>query len=221
MARRRAGVFVSCVGMAVPLNLQDFSPPLIFIGRAITPAILHKTNNSFTMRKFLLLAVAIALHVVMLTSCSTSKSVLSKSYDVQKTFTTQQSFDHVWNNVIDLFAETGITITNMEKASGLITANGIIFNDHYTVENKNDKRYNPNAYFIIPNGKFDSAEITASFNVRVRQNDDNTVSVSINLPNLKGVTHKRDIWTGVTFYKDVDVASTGVFEQMLFDLISK
>ncbi|MBD5214743.1 MAG: hypothetical protein HDS75_08000 [Bacteroidales bacterium] len=107
----------------------------------------------------------------------------------------------------------------MEKASGLIVANGIEYDDNYTVENPN--RYNPTAYFVIPMHKFDAAKITASFNVRVRQNDDNTVTVSINLPNLKATTYKRDIWTGVYIPKVVDVASTGVFEQMLFDIISR
>lgn len=159
--------------------------------------------------------------ITLLNSCSTSKGLLSNAYNAQKTFTTKQSFDHVWDNVIDLFAENGITVTNMEKASGFIAANGIEFNDNYTVENKKDKHYNPNAYFIIPNGKFDTAKITANFNVRVRQNDDNTVTVSINLPNLTGRTYKRDIWTGIPSVKDVEVASTGVFEQMLFALISK
>lgn len=158
---------------------------------------------------------------LVLTSCSVSKPMLNNRYDAQKTFSTEQSFDHVWNNVIDLFAQNGITVTNMEKASGFIAANGIEFNDHYTVENINDKRYNPNAYFVIPNGKFDTVKITASFNVRVRKNDDNTVTVSINLPNLKGQTYKRDIWTGIPSIKNVEVASTGMFEQMLFDIISK
>ena len=158
---------------------------------------------------------------LLLSACSSSKSTLSNNYSAQKSFKTHLPYDKVWDNVIDLFAENGVTITNMEKASGLIVANGIEFNDHYTVENKNDKRYNPYAYFVVPNGKFDAAKITASFNVRVRQNDDNTVTVSINLPNLKGTTYKKDIWTGIPTIRNVDVASTGVFEQMLFEKISK
>lgn len=159
--------------------------------------------------------------MAFLLSCSTSKPNLSGNYSARKSFTTHKTYDRVWDNVIDFFAENGMVITNMEKASGLIVANGIEFNDHYTVENKKDKHYNPYAFFVIPNGKFDTAKITASFNVRVRQNDDNTVTVSINLPNLKGTTYKRDIWTGIPTVKTVDAASTGVFEQMLYDLISK
>lgn len=169
------------------------------------------------MKKFIIIMVV----GIILSSCSTSKSILSQNYGAQKTFTTNKSFDHVWDNVIDIFAENGITVTNMEKASGFIAANGIEFNDHYTVENKKDKHYNPDAYFVIPNGKFDTAKVTASFNVRVRQNEDNTVTVSINLPNLTATTYKRDIWLGIPTIKNVDVASTGVFEQMLFDIISK
>lgn len=175
---------------------------------------MRRFERFFTM---LLLVVG----VMLFSACSTSRSMLSNNYKAQKDFTTHIPYDRVWDNVIDLFAESGITITNMEKASGLIVANGIEFNDHYTVEDKKDKRYNPNAYFVIPNGKFDTAKVSANFNVRVRQNDDNTVTVSINLPNLTATTYKRDIWLGVPTIKNVDVASTGVFEQMLFDVISK
>ena len=166
-------------------------------------------------------AVFILMIGLIFTACTTSKSMLSNRYNAQKSFTTQMPFERVWDNVIDLFAENGIAISNMEKASGLIVANGIEYDDNYTVENPNDNRYNPTAYFVIPTHKFDDAKITASFNVRVRQNDDNTVTVSINLPNLKATTYKRDIWTGVYIPKVVDVASTGVFEQMLFDIISR
>lgn len=157
---------------------------------------------------------------LLLTACSTSKTMLDNRYAAQKSFTIQQDFDHVWDNVIDFFAENGIMVTNVEKASGFITANQVVFTNNYTVENKNDKRYNPNAYFVIPNVKFDKIEITANFNVRVRKNDDNTVTVSINLPNLKGEISKKDIWIGRIITNDIEVASTGVFEQMLFDMFS-
>lgn len=157
----------------------------------------------------------------ILTACSTSTPMLNNNYNRPKSFTTQKSFDYVWDNVIDLFAESGITVSNIEKSSGFIAANGIEFNNRYTVENKNDKRYDPDAYFVIPNNKFDRVAITASFNVRLRKNDDGTVTVSVNLPNLKATAYKRDIWTGIATAKQIDIASTGVFEQNIFDAISK
>lgn len=172
------------------------------------------------MKKFLFVLLALTVAVGFY-SCSSSRKMLSNNYNPQKSFTTQQSYDHVWDNVIDFFAQNGITITNLEKASGLVVANGIEFINNYTVEDKNNDKYNPSAFFVIPNGKFDSAKITANFNVRVRQNDDNTVSVTINLPNLQATTYKKDIWTGIPTVKNVDVASTGIFEQNLFEIISK
>lgn len=155
-------------------------------------------------------------------SCGTShKASLSMKYDAQKSFTTNKDYDYVWDNVIDFFAATGITVTNIEKASGFITASNITFDNNFTVEDVTDKKYNPKAYFVVPNNNFETAEITANFNVRVRKNNDNTVTVSINLPNLKGVVYKRDKLTGVVFPYVVETASTGVFEKNLFSALAQ
>ncbi len=164
----------------------------------------------------------LTLLLVLLPACGSYKSQLSNTYSAQNSFSTDKNFDYVWDNVIDFFAINGIPVTNIEKASGFITASGIKFENNYTVEKQDDRRYNPNAYFVIPTNNFDRVEITANFNVRVRKNKDNTITVSVNLPNLKGTIYKRDkLVTGQLMPNSVEVASTGVFEQQLFEQITE
>ena len=168
------------------------------------------------MKKKLFLLV---LSCVLLSSCTTTKiSSLTGTYSVNTSIETDKSYDEVWGKVIDYFATSGIPISTLEKASGLIVSNKVALENMTTTE-KNGVISNPNAYIVIPYVKNSShLQVTSDFNVRVTEQNGKVV-ISVNLPNIKAQLDVLEglymrVWTP----KSVEAKSTGVFEKTLLDL---
>lgn len=155
--------------------------------------------------------VVIAIICMALCSCTAVIHSFQGNYSNSHTITTNTSYDEVWDNVIDFFASSGITISTMEKASGLIVASKILV--PLTIE-KNGKPLDPTAYVVIPNVKFPVKNATVTFNVRVRDNGD-SVAITINMHDIDA-SH----WAGLMYSElySIEGKSTGVFENSLLNL---
>ena len=66
---------------------------------------------------------------------------------VKNKITTNTPYDKVWEHIIDFFAENSIPIGVISKESGLITANGVSFDENQvSFEDKNGEINNQYAY---------------------------------------------------------------------------
>lgn len=156
---------------------------------------------------------------VLQVSCA--PSVLYGSYTVHNTIETTRNYDDVWNEVVDYFANNGIPISIIEKASGIIVAKGISFSgEQITIESK--KTHEPlskDAYIVVPyvSGQIRNALATADFNVRVKDKGDSVV-ITINLFNIKARITELDLLTSQLREQDMPAATTSVFENQLLHL---
>jgi len=112
---------------------------------------------------------------------------LKGKYPEQSTeYITNESFDKVWDRVIDLFAKYGIPIKTIDKSSGIIIANKSNF--IATFENENGSLIDTNACFvavklIVPANHrvIEPVYVSSDFNVRVKKLEDNNTSIVINV----------------------------------------
>ena len=167
------------------------------------------------------------LCATMLTSCSAPTYSLRGNYQPEKFMETANSFDKVWDNVIDFFALNNIPISTLEKNSGIIVATEIAIDESLvTIEDQFGKISNPDAWFVLPyNKNAVGGRVTCSFNVRVKEVDNNKVSININVSNIKGrhlikwlntMTLRNEIVLGAV---TTNCVSTGKFERDLMNLM--
>ncbi len=165
--------------------------------------------------KFLSMMLFLALSVCLF-SCSSVKP-LQGYYENTYTIESSKSFDEVWDNVIDYFAQNGITISTMEKDSGLIISKDVSVSQ--TVE-KDGKPYNPNAFVVIPDYNIKNLpDATMTFNVRVRKYDDK-IKVTVTTFDIQGYCWQLNTITLMSEKVAVNGKSTGVFERRLAELIA-
>lgn len=162
------------------------------------------------MRKFFVLMSFVYLSLCSCTSVKTLQGNYANSYSI----TTATSYDKVWDNVIDYFASNGISISTMEKASGLIVANRIVVPQ--TIE-KNGKPLDSSAFIVIPNVNKYPSTATASFNVRVKNNGD-SVTITVNVYNIESTRIIAQIYYNSPITEPIEGKSTGVFEKGLLNL---
>jgi hypothetical protein len=148
---------------------------------------------------------------------------LKGKYPEQSTeYITNKSFDEVWDNVVDLFAKTGIPIKTIDKSSGIIVANKTNF--QATFENENGALIDTNAAFvavklIVPanNRLIEPVYVSSDFNVRVKKLADNKVSIGINVFINKAEYYWMAAPTPTIF--NGRVASTGKLERTIYGLV--
>ena len=158
------------------------------------------------------IALCVVAICIVLCSCTSVMKSLQGDYLNSHFTTTTTSYDEVWDNVIDYFASTGITITTMEKASGLIVASKIAVPQ---TKEQNGKPLDPNAFVVIPDVRKYPNLATATFNVRVRDNGD-SVSITVNMHDIKASYTKNN---GFLIYTEpIEGKSTGVFENGLLNM---
>lgn len=158
------------------------------------------------------IALCVVAICAVLCSCAPVIKSLQGGYLNSHTTTTTTSYDEVWNNVIDYFAYTGITISTMEKASGLIVASKIAVPQ---TKELNGKPLDPNAFVVIPDVRNYPKLATATFNVRVRDNGE-SVSITINMHDINASYIKNNGF--VIYQAPIEGKSTGVFENGLLNL---
>lgn len=52
---------------------------------------------------------------------------LRGQYKVENTIETTSSYEDVWNKVINFFASNNIAISTIDKSSGIVAANDVVF----------------------------------------------------------------------------------------------
>ena len=93
------------------------------------------------MRRLIYATLVLMVGVVSY-SCTPVKYAIQGSYQPATSVVTSKSFDNVWNNVIDFFAENNLPIEILEKDSGLIVSNNIKVGDNLvTWEDENGKSH--------------------------------------------------------------------------------
>jgi hypothetical protein len=158
-------------------------------------------------------ACLVSLVIFFLSSCN-SVTPLKGNYPDSYTYSTAASKDVTWDKLISFFTAKGITISTVDKPSGIITAVKYSFDSSYTAEDSLGKLVNPKAWMVI-NFKcptlHNKPDIWGNINVQVTESTGITkVIVTIN-----------NIGTNASQYidKPVSLHSTGVFEKTIGDLI--
>ncbi len=137
----------------------------------------------------------------------------------------------MWDKLVDLFAQSGLSIKIIDKTSGLITSGEYEIPAGY--ENKSGEINDLNAYIVIPirkniaTGKFEpitgiatgpyavhtlANPVYGEWNVRIKKSDTGGTVVNINLVNLH-------YFAGNAKLRLIGYKSTGVFEKKIFDII--
>ena len=184
------------------------------------------------MRRLIYATLVLMVGVVSY-SCTPVKYTIQGSYQPATSFVTSKSFDYVWNNVIDFFAENNLPIEILEKDSGLIVSNNIKVGDNLvTWEDENGKLVNPDSWFVLPYYNVSGRTVvggtaTCSFNVRVRELEDGNIKIQINLHNVVGY-YIIEWFNSFSLKKEVvettipqECKSTGKFEADLLALFNE
>lgn len=163
---------------------------------------------------------------ITLSSCTSTQVAIKGNYPIVNSATTSTSYDQVWSNVIDFFAEHSIPIGTIAKDSGLITAPNVSLGEELvSYEDKSGQIVDPNTWFVLPyNKNVVGCRAECSFNVRVKQMENGDTNIQINLSNIVGYYNIEYLDT-FSFKKEIirekyprDCYSTGKFEQMLLSL---
>jgi uncharacterized lipoprotein len=142
-------------------------------------------------------AVVICL---MLAACATSPV----PRQIQNSFPIDQSFEKVWQAVIETFAELNLPIMNMEKASGLITTDWISFRG----------QKNETGYCSCGRARFPLSEVdrTGKFNVYVKKIGEGSCEIKVN-----------SVFEKTAAYQDAVekqfCVSTGKLEKEIYDRV--
>jgi hypothetical protein len=136
---------------------------------------------------------------------------------------TKQSFDKVWEKVVDVFSERNIPIKIIDKNSGIIVSEKVEMVT--TGEDRKGVLLKKTAFIVVPSYYDPGAKkITTTYlidsykgsiTVRVKQRE-NEILVVISISEVTAQSYmngKIENGTNITY------KSTGVFEKMFFDLI--
>jgi hypothetical protein len=142
--------------------------------------------------------LAVAIFALILQGCATHKAAPRADVDRQKTY--KIPFDKAWNISVDFFAENGINLDKIEKESGLLTAqNGSVGIGYYL---------NCGEAGGLGSG-FEN--INSRLNVLVREVDENTSKISVNL-NADAQVVRRNLYGHALERIAVRFESTGQLE---------
>ena len=132
-----------------------------------------------------------------------------------------KSFDKVWDNIIDLFSQKGLSIKIIDRSSGLIIGSQSLLPASY--ENKNGELYFKEAYLVVQKNNMESEngrkkprfDISGEWNIRIK-NDNGKTSININIVNIVALVPR---YGGGTDPIDPHARTTGIFEKLIFDTI--
>lgn len=143
---------------------------------------------------------------------------LRGQYKVENTIETTSSYEDVWNKVINFFASNNIAISTIDKSSGIVAANDVVFwKTCLTMEDKRGVIENPQAWFVMPYEKNTKpVSVQCSLNVHVIDTNDGRVSITINIGNIRGKEITSN-FTGLAIYPSYNFSSTGKFEKTLLE----
>lgn len=163
-----------------------------------------------------------------ITSCSLKFYPLKGHYpDTPIVYTTDKTFDQVWDNLVDLFAQNGISIRIIDRSSGLITSSKTILSTTY--EDSKGKPYHPDAFIVLKrsnyqgdqNLKKSKFEVTGEWNVHLKKEGDK-ISLNINIANIEGVLVSYSLYKGeIRNPVPINAHTTGNFEKIIYQAIQK
>lgn len=192
------------------------------------------------MRKVHLKITALLLSVIVLTSCSTKLIPFKNTYPTTPIIVqTTSSFDQVWDKLIDVFAQNGLSIKLIDRSSGLILSGKAVIPASYEYTNGN--LVEPNAFISIitykANGRIapfylatigpyasddqiKNIKVYGEWNVRVKKLETGGCSINVNLTSVTYDSYNSSLKYNVE--KSMDKAqyrSTGVFENLISEKI--
>lgn len=95
---------------------------------------------------------------LLFVGCSGKIVPLKGSYPATPiVYNTEKSFEEVWDKLVDLFAQKGLSIRIIDKSSGLISSGNAELT--VTYEDKKGKIIDPSAIIVVPSLK-NSADMT-------------------------------------------------------------
>lgn len=157
-----------------------------------------------------------------LSSCVSYKTIPLKGSYSDGNFEgySEKSKDVVWDNLIDYFAKTGISIRIIDRSSGLITSGETWV--PITRENSKGELINKDAWVVVQkvidvNTKkvVGYSNVTTEWNVRIKEVDKRTL-INVNMVNP---SYTSTVDSRRTFFKKGTFQSTGVFEKMIYEKI--
>ncbi len=175
----------------------------------------------------------------LLLSCAAPKVIpLKGNYPTQPIeITSNKNFDELWDKLIDVFAQKGLSIKIIDRSSGLVVSDRSLL--PATIEDKNGNLMDPAAYIVVPKiynkvakrfipitkiitGPYvsksyvDKADpVSGDWNVRIKKTNTGTV-INVNIVNITYTSLENKIQKETILQ---DYKSTGVFERTLADLI--
>ncbi|HMG82942.1 MAG TPA: hypothetical protein VK559_07890 [Ferruginibacter sp.] len=168
----------------------------------------------------------IPLCVFLFSGCIATKPDLPVRgiYPAVYTYKSSKSFEDVWSNVIDVFAQKGLPIKIIDKSSGLIVSESILMSA--TNELKTLKLKDSTDYVVIPK-KYNASQnkysalanipVRGEWNVRIKKTDSCTL-INVNIVNIE--ERYTNPQNGVVQWENVaGFKSTGIFETTIADLI--
>lgn len=167
------------------------------------------------------------------TSCSTYKILntpLVGVYDEKPYIVyTDKSFEEVWSKTIDFFAEKGVSITTIDKSSGLIVASRIRFFGEYITQESSGVPQKEGAFVVLNRCGLQQGysyedvkptQVYGDWNVRIKSDGVKT-SVNVNLLNF--TVQSSPVVIGMVDMSGCvwDCKSTRVFERQLTNVVTK
>lgn len=169
---------------------------------------------------------SIAIIVFLFSSCAPKLIPLKGNYpQTPIIYYTGTNKDKVWDNIIDFFAQRGISIRIIDRSSGLIISTPT--NLAWTQEDKNGNMKNKDAYISIPllydkgaKKYYKPTSLTGEWNIRIKEVDGKT-SINVNLFNIEASYYSNNYTYRTSNYlvAITDGKSTGVFEKLIFEIV--
>lgn len=160
---------------------------------------------------------------LMLSSCAPKVYILKGSYPAPPIiYNSEKNFETVWSNVIDLFAQKGVPIQLVDKASGLIVSGSASLT--WSFEDKTGNLIKKDAWVALPkiidkgnNKLIKPYAVYGSWNIRIKA-DGGKTSINTNLYNISAVYNNVAAYTKPAMAIS-DGRSTGNFEKFIYDIV--
>ena len=173
----------------------------------------------------------VVIAILFFTACSPKVdpikgSYLTGPYQIKST----ESQAEVWDNMIDLFAQKGLSIKIIDRSSGLITSEKSKLTWSRESQKKPGTLVTPNAFVVIEritfagskNSYVNPSYVTGEWNIRIKPNADSTTNINVNLVNIQAFAYYSDLYLASSKTLNevkIDAKSTGNFEKLIADAV--
>ncbi|MEO6313565.1 MAG: hypothetical protein ABIX01_11920 [Chitinophagaceae bacterium] len=162
---------------------------------------------------------------VILHSCSMHIAPLKGTYPKTPiVYTSEKSLDKIWDNIIDMFAQKGLSIKIIDKSSGLIVSEKSRLS--WSLEKKDGSLFDSTNYVVLEKVSakgskyfYTPTRVTGEWNVRIKA-DGKLTYININLTNIMA-TYGSAYYSNGRIVEPVEIVgrTTGVFEKSIYEMI--